>query len=188
MPGSPVRKTPLADDRQLAVVDACTVLNVSAAGCSASELACLGYDLIVARPAAEEALYLHDEDSHGRPVRTPVSLDAFKVIDLPEAALAAYVALAVDCDDGEAASLALASALRCPVVTDDRKALRLAAARVPPISAISTATVIAELATSLAWPADELRRRLLAVESRANFTPPARDPLAAWWRGVIAAP
>lgn len=168
------------------VVDACAVLNVSAAGLSAVELVNLPYRLIVARPAAEEALYLHDEDSRGRPVRTPVALDAFEIVDMPEIALETYVALAVDCDDGEAASLALAATLECPVITDDRKALRIAGARVPPIAWISTAALMHELAMAQRWSTDELRGRLQAIEARANFTPPVRDPLAAWWRGGIA--
>ena len=176
----------MADERQSAVADACAVLNVSAAGCTSAELASLPYDLVVARPAAEEALYLHDEDGHGRPVRTPVELAAFAIVELPDTSLETYVALAADCDDGEAASLALATDLRCSVVTDDRKALRLAAERVPPVPVISTAALMHELALARGWSTGELRERLRAIEARANFMPPARDPLAEWWREAAA--
>lgn len=168
------------------MLDACAVLNASAARCTSEELASLAFDLIVARPAAEEAMYLHDEDGHGRPLLTPVDLSVFTIVDLPRTALGSYVGLAAHCDDGEAASLALAADRGCPVVTDDRKAVRLAELRKPPVTVITTAVLMHACSVARGWSADELRARLRAIEGRANFVPPGRDSLAAWWRQAVA--
>ena len=171
---------PRPADREPLVLDACGVLNLAAAIPLTTAATQLSRRLVVAAPAAAEALFLEDEED-GIAVRTPVDLDGLEVVDLDEPDLATYVELAVQLDDGEAATLAFAQAQAWPVWTDDRKALRVAAAMSPPVEVISTAAIFREWADRRGLSDAEAGRALRRVEARATFAPRSTDTNFTWW-------
>lgn len=167
------------------VLDACGVLNLAAAMPLDTAGAELGRRLVVIGQAAAEVLYLDDEED-GAPVRTRVDLAALEIVELEPEDLPGYVALAVDLDDGEAATLAAAQARGWPVCTDDRKAIRIAAALRPAVPIVSTASILRSWADQRGLSDAEVGAVLRLVQTRASFGPPPADPEADWWRHCVA--
>src|SRR5581483_10436728 len=91
-------------------------------------------------------------------------------VETPDEA-ASYVSFAAELDDGEAMTCALALHRGALVATDDRKALRLLAARAPQIRVRSTAQLLKEWADSASLAPTELRAVLTDVRQRARFAP-----------------
>ena len=173
-----------SSDRPPLLLDACGVLNLAAAmGLGEAEQQ-LGRRLAVIRQAADEVLYLEDV-VEGAAVRTRVDVTALRVVELAPDELAEYVALTTELDDGEAATIAAARRRRWAVATDDRKAVRVAGASTPPVQVVTTAALLRRWSEDRNMPPEKVRKVLLAVETRATFTPPRRDPEAAWWRRVV---
>src|SRR5262249_20314089 len=88
-----------------------------------------------------------------------------------------FLVYAGEVDDGEAMSLAIASVRRFTLITDDRKARRLATSN--GIALLSTPQILHAWAGNQA--AEAVSEVLRAVEARAKFRPSADDPLNAWW-------
>jgi hypothetical protein len=95
-----------------------------------------------------------------------------------------YVSYALELDDGEAMSLALAHARNLALATDERKARRLATENASRINVISTAEIVH------AWAKDKRREETISVvrpiSGRARFRPPDSYPLANWWNGIVS--
>lgn len=175
--------SPPAEPSPLAL-DACGVLNLAAAIPLDTVSDELGRRLYVVSQAASEVLYL-DDDEEGVPVRTRVELSGVVVVELEPAELPAYVALAIDLDDGEAATLAAAQVRGWPVCTDDRKAARVAAGMHPPVGVRSTATILRSWASRRQLSESEVGAVLRRVEVRANFTAPSTDPDVDSWQRCV---
>ncbi len=105
-------------------------------------------------------------------------------VETPDEA-ASYVSFAAELDDGEAMTCALALHRGALVATDDRKALRLLAARAPQIRVRSTAQLLKEWADSASLAPTELRAVLTDVRQRARFAPGRHDPLHSWWEAAL---
>lgn len=168
------------------LLDACIAINLLASGISLDEFAAaLHVRFVVAEPASREALYLLTEDGQGR-VRIDVSelADAgtIEIVDLDPPELDHYVTFAVQVDDGEASTLAVAVHRGLSVATDDRKARRVASEQVPPVGLISTPEILRSCADG------ELRNRLpdavRRVEQRASFRPRRDDANFSWWMEI----
>jgi len=143
---------------------------------------------MVCSAVSEESLYLRPLEAEGRPepvdlltliaagVLTPCQIEEGAEEDL-------YVTYALDLDDGEAMSLAIAHSRNLVLATDDSKARRIARENVPQLSIISTAEIIR------AWAEGKERREVIAavrsILTRARFRPPESDPLAIWWSEML---
>jgi predicted nucleic acid-binding protein len=144
---------------------------------------------MVCSAVSEESLYLRPLEAEGRPepvdlqtliaagILTPCQIEGCVEEDL-------YVTYASELDDGEAMSLAIAQSRNLALVTDERKARRLARENVPHLSIISTAEIIR------AWAEGNGRRDIVAavrsILARARFRPADSDPLAKWWNETLA--
>jgi hypothetical protein len=91
------------------------------------------------------------------------------------------VAFAVEMDDGEAATGALAISRGAIVVSDDRKARRIFGTRHPLLPLRTTSEIVEAWADRTNPSADELAGVLRDIETRARFRPGPSDPLLAWW-------
>jgi predicted nucleic acid-binding protein len=94
-----------------------------------------------------------------------------------------YVAYALELDDGEAMSLAVAESRGLPLATDERKARRVVRDNCPQLPLISTAEVIHEWAQSR--EASEIVAAVRSIHYRARFQPSDPDPLAPWWATLL---
>lgn len=173
----------------LYVFDACSLLNLVASRRFVDIAAGTPAKFVVVELAASEVSYVRrGGDGAGANEREPVDLRAFERdgylsivrLDAPEE-IATYVDFAMEMDDGEAASCAVAVHRHGTLVTDDRKARRIVVGRFPATSLLTTSELIKAWADGNDPDDGVLARILLDIEERANFRPSHRDPLHSWW-------
>jgi predicted nucleic acid-binding protein len=173
-------------------LDACSLLNLIATRRFGEIAQAIPAMFVVERRAANEVRYIRRGGSGPDALdREPIDLgaietDGFLAIEdltTPDE-LADFVAFAVEMDDGEAATGALARARGVPLVSDDRKARRVFSILEPPLSIRTTSEIIKAWADRKAISTAELADVLLDVETRARFRPGANDPLFQWWESA----
>lgn len=160
-----------------AVLDACVAINLAATG--RMEAIVRGLDL-----ALVESPQVHGE--------TPAAIEPLRAARLltvraldTDLLRAAFVRAAPHVGDGDASCIALAGELAIPLLTDDRKARRIARELYPSIRLISTLDLVADAARALDW-SDAMLRRVaqdLCVDGR--FEPPRSDPRRAWYAALL---
>jgi len=85
-------------------------------------------------------------------------------------------------DDGEAATMAIATHRNWAVATDDRAARRVLNNQHQQIQIISTPEIMKHWQDNGKPEADAFQQAIVAVEKRANYLPGRRDPLYEWWQ------
>jgi len=171
-----------------AVLDTCVLINLLATGRVAEIVRVVAPSRMVCSAVSEESLYLRPLEAEGRPehidlqtliaagILTPCQIEGVEEEDL-------YVTYALELDDGEAMSLAIAQSRNLVLATDERKARRLARENVPQLSILSTAEIIR------AWAQGMDQRDVIAavrsILTRARFRPADSDPLALWWNEML---
>lgn len=183
---------PGRQNRPLVLLDACVLINLHATGRIEEMLAALPYRFAVARYVLEEETLsvLSGQDAQGRAVPEPIRLGSLVEAGLLEvlqvtspAEQRALVRFAIDLDDGEAHTCALAVVRGGRVATDDRKARRvLASSQTADPPPLRTSDLLVAWSRAEEVSEDDLRQALLAVTRSARFLPPRDDPHAEWWR------
>jgi hypothetical protein len=169
------------------LLDACTVLSLDATRRMAEIVAVVSGPVAVTDVVHQEALYVRrivDGVSEREPVDLAplIAANALSVIGTEdEDELQTFVDLAVDLDDGEAMTAALAIHRGYVLVTDDRKAERLLAGRVQLRATLDLVKAWAEAAQV---DAGALRTVLIGIYER-GYQPPNRHVLQAWWDEII---
>ena len=171
-------------DHPLLVLDACAVLNLAAAFTLPRAGVELGCDLVVVRQAADEALFI-DDLVDGTPTTVPVDVSPLRVVNLAAEELGRYVTLTADLDDGEAATLAAAQQRGWPVMTDDRKALRVATEMSPAVVTVTTPSVLRRWSASQPRGDEDVAAVLRRVERMATYTPRRTGDDGAWWHSTL---
>jgi hypothetical protein len=126
----------------IVVLDACCLINLSAADALDTWLGDIGLNWMLPEAVVDEALFLRCASSgfsdHSKPesaesAREPILLEqhiqnGLLTVIRPETEeeVVAYVTFAHELDDGEAMALAIAQTRGWQLATDDRKAIRLA--------------------------------------------------------------
>jgi predicted nucleic acid-binding protein len=168
------------------VLDACVLINLWASRRMEQILAAAGQRPVLARQAADEALWIQDEVGHREaiPVDRLAADGVIEVWSPIDDELSVLIQLSVSLGDGEAASLAVAQGRRVAVATDDRPA-RAAARRLRPIvNLTSTSELLRGWSTER--PRATVATVLQRIEVGASFVPPQRDPNAGWWETASA--
>ena len=171
------------------LLDACVMINLAASGIPIGDLAGRNdVAFLMVRVAAREALYIRAIDDLDRREMIDVADLAHRgevtLVDLRSDELPTFLDLARHLDDGEAASLAAAIHRRLPLATDDRKARRLAQARIPAVKLVTTSGLLRGWASAQDEPAAHVSDALRSVEIRASFVPGRNDPYRRWWMRV----
>lgn len=163
------------------ILDASSIINIAASGHAKEIMAIVSEQVFVCSYVREkECLYLRS-----------INEDAVETIQLTEWQQAGilqscdlnaleeelFLVYASQVDDGEAMSLAIAKARGLTLITDDRKAQRLATS--DGISLLTSPQILH------AWAAGQhpsiISDVLKVVERRARYRPSEGDPLNAWW-------
>ena len=92
---------------------------------------------------------------------------------------------AADLDDGEAATLAAAQRRGWPVMTDDRKALRVSSAMSPAVATVTTPSVLRRWSASRPRADHDVAAVLERVERMATYAPRRTNDDGAWWHGAL---
>jgi hypothetical protein len=131
------------------VLDTSVMLNILGSGQAESVLAALQARRIVVAVTSREVIR-HPLESRpsGDPLAPLIGAGLLEKIPLPGPALVRFVELTGadepdDLDDGEAAALAAGEALAFPVAIDERKGRRVAAARLPTVTLLSSGAIFA---------------------------------------------
>lgn len=173
-------------------LDACSLLNLIATRRFAEIAQALPAIFITERRAASEVRYLRRGGSGPDALdREPIDLNELEgagfliICDLttPDE-LADFVTFALEMDDGEASTGALARSRGAALVSDDRKARRVFGALNPALSLHTTSEVIKVWADRATINSSDLARVLQDVETRAHFRPGPSDPLFRWWESA----
>lgn len=194
-------------DPPLVLLDACCVINLLASGVAEEVLATVPARFAVAQLVAEdEALFVAEEDddepdgdeaaagSDESAGLDPERLDLTSLIEKGRLEVMelgtheeheTFVELALQLDDGEAMTAALATHRGGEVATDDRKAIRLLEGRSPSVPLRRTSSLLRMWVRRRNVPEEWVREVLRSIQRRASFTPPRDDPEVEWWRKVV---
>ena len=180
-------ESPLPD---VAVLDACVLLNLFASRRVEEILASLPFRCLVASQVRREALwYLGASDKDDdRLQRHEIVLDPLiaagriQVAELTVDEEGLLVELAQNLGDGEAASGALAIGRAAFVATDDVKAVRVFRQLEPPLRTAGTPTLLRWWEERSGASASAITSTLQAIRRGARFSPRADAADASWWR------
>jgi predicted nucleic acid-binding protein len=139
--------------------------------------------------AAEEVLTVGDEgeDQHPR-IAALVAQGDLEEFDIQTPAeQRELVRFALQLDDGEAHTCALAVVRGGCVATDDRKAIRVLG-EILEQPCLHTSQLLRQWAEQERVPHEELARLLRSIARRASFLPPRADPNFQWWMDLMADP
>lgn len=98
-----------------------------------------------------------------------------------------YVEQAAVVDDGEAMSLAIASARSLELAIDDRRARRIAGERFPDLRLWSTPELLKLWAERTRCSETTLCEAILRIEAAARYFPPRTHTMASWWHKAKSA-
>jgi len=199
MPKSPARES-------LVFLDACCLINLFGCGRAEVILRALPYRFAVARYVAEEEVLEIGSDeaepdaaseARGRTVLSPLLDSLIDQRVLTSIAVTTpdeqreLIRFAVDLDDGEARTCALAVTRKALVATDDKKAIRVlrAAVRDEAGSAddpcLRTSELLFEWAEREEVPEADLVQIVWSIARNATFLPPKNDPHFDRWMKLL---
>jgi predicted nucleic acid-binding protein len=181
----------MTDESPTLILDACTVINLIATGHLPAILDAVGRSVVVSDTVVREAHYLRrggagDDASDRDPIDVTPWVDTghLSIVHAEtDDELATFVDLAVSLDDGEAMTIALAVHRSLVVVTDDRKATRLATALVKVETSLALVRMWCE---HDALDPQTARSVLNSVRDRARYIPHSQHPLRSWWDSVLS--
>lgn len=197
---------PEPPDPPLVLLDACCVINLLASGVAEEVLSAVPASFAVSQLVAEdEVLFVAQDDDEPAGDEAAAGSDAAAGVDPERLGLTplveqgrlevmelgtheeheTFVELALQLDDGEAMTAALAIHRGGEVNTDDRKAIRLLEGRSPPVPLRRTTSLLRMWVRRRNVPEEQVRQVLRRIQRRASFTPPRDDPEVEWWRRVV---
>lgn len=175
------------------ILDACGTLNLYASGRFVSILTALGHDWYIPVAVEREAQQYRQPDPADPEKLIALPIDLIPALDAgvlnrcdcegdEEAAL--YIQLAARIgDDGESMGLAIAKCRGWSVLTDDKKARRIAGELGVPV--LATPEVMKRWAAAVSPGAEELIRVLEAIERFGNYRPGRGTVDYEWWIASI---
>lgn len=138
--------------------------------------------LLLAPTVRAEALFVYEDASRAARVLVDEALLAREqveslAVDLDAVEVAAAVRLGAHMGDGEAEALAVASARRIPILSDDNAVARIAGE----VETSHDTTLGLLFEWSVGRPADSVRDAIAALRARANYAPPRSHRFRAWF-------
>ena len=170
------------------IIDCCTLLNLNTGWAGLSELAEFDASWFISKSVFNESEYIREYDPGRNIVTIPLDLDGplktglLSIITAEsERELLDYVDFAIELDDGEAESLALAKNRHLILVTDDQKSLHVAQRSVVNVQTITTVSVLREWEKKSRANSKRLKEVIDRIRHLARFHPPSNSPDRAWW-------
>jgi predicted nucleic acid-binding protein len=169
----------LAESHEAVILDACCLITLSCTGRIEEILRCLPTPVMVADYVYSQEVLKFDLSkllSTGLLATAKADTEAEQIM---------VVAFALDLDDGEAMTGALAAHSNWAIATDDKKALAIFNKALPNIQLISTLSMIKYWAETTGASDDEIRVALEDLHRFAPYEPKSSHPLYHWWRRYI---
>jgi predicted nucleic acid-binding protein len=169
------------------LLDACAVINLRAAGLWSEVASAMGHSLVITRQVARESLSTLGEEDEPEPIDLE-QLERegeLEIHGLIGDEINAFVELARDLGDGEASTLAMASARGWLAATDDRRARKIAKRIDPPVAVLTTLELIRAWAQNAGASRAHLVEVVKRIRQGARYLPPDDEPDAEWWHGLL---
>jgi len=164
------------------LLDACCAINLHASGHMEDILKAIPGTVALATFVLDEEILRSNLQSFvERGLIHTVSPDS-------EAEEISFVNFAVELDDGEAVTGAIAMHRHWGVATDDRKAQRVFARTNPGVQLLSTPELLKYWADTHNPPLEVVREALQNIQTHASYKPSATHSLHAWWRSIVRLP
>lgn len=176
----------------LLFLDACCLLNLYATTYIERILRALPTKFAVAELVADESLFVlrSGADKAGEEremvyLRPLIAAKLLRIVSLDARQMPTFVNQAVELEDGEAASCALALHDGGAIATDERKVFRVMRERAPHIQLCTTTEIIR------AWAEKEHPSKAILIEIltnvriRGRFVPGRHDPGRVWWESIL---
>lgn len=175
------------------IFDACALINLYASSFMGEIISSRQARCCVVEQASQESLFIRRPSDVGASFdKEPVELapyfnsGALQSVKLKtEAEKNSFVNLALQIDDGEAATIAIAISRQMKVITDDKKAVRILKQEAPSIACLSTLEVIKAWSDTLAIQPEQIKTALSNILKYANYRPGKGHPLFAWWQNMM---
>jgi predicted nucleic acid-binding protein len=166
------------------ILDSSVLINVLATKQTPAILGAFG-NVGICAAVEQETIFLRGERPNDPP--EPILLAPFVAdglierYDLRTDEEELFVNLAVDLDDGEAMTMAIAYHRRMKVAIDDRKARRIAMERLASLVLLRTTDIIHAWNQTARPDRQQLRNALQQIRDVARYQPSRDDPLREWW-------
>lgn len=170
------------------LLDACIAINLIATDRPNEISTALDIKFLMVRQAALECVGLQVTEGNLAVCCQQSSVDIASfadVLTLVESEIDAYIGLAREIDDGEAATIAVAQSRSLAMATDDRKARRVAVAA-GVIMPIGTTTILRQYVDAAGLSAQETSVLLRRVRDEASYIPRRTDEHFDWWQQNVA--
>lgn len=168
------------------IIDCCSLLNLYAGWGGLENLQQLEHSWFICKAVEGESQITREYDEHQQPQDRELALQPFVqsgVIQViaPETdeEVESYLEFAELIDDGEAQSIALAKHRGLMLLTDDRKALKIA--QNAGIETVSTVDILREWIERGGIQITDVRKTLTRIRELARFVPPKNSAEIAWW-------
>ncbi len=170
------------------IIDCCSLLNLYTGWGSLEKLRALPYTWSICESVARESEFTREYGPDGIPIDVPFDLTFLidsRVLRVarPEsdAEMEDYVSFATQIDDGEAQALAIAKNRGFLLLTDDRKATRMANRPDVAVTTITTVAVLREWQERSGTHKTDIRKIIERIQVLARFIPRRDSPEHAWW-------
>lgn len=172
------------------IIDCCSLINLHTGWGGLTELGAFGWRWYLCEAVLQEAEHAREYGKDGQPELVP--LDFSHLMDSVQIQTAApanddeledYLDFASEVDDGEAQALAIARHRGFTLLTDDRKAIRLAGRLDIQVATISTAGILQIWANLNPANVQKLPGILARIEELARFRPHRNSSDYQWWVG-----
>lgn len=174
------------------IIDCCSLLNLYTGWGGLTELRELRQTWYVCEAVLNEAEYTREYGADGAPVLIPLDMRELTQSGLlhsarpeTEAEIDDYVSFACEVDDGEAQALAIAKNRGFVLLTDDRKAARIAQRPDVAVRITSTAKILQAWAQVDTGNEARLRDVIVRISALARFSPRIDSPDYPWWKGFL---
>ncbi|MEA5550578.1 hypothetical protein VB713_06225 [Anabaena cylindrica UHCC 0172] len=172
------------------LLDACCVLNLCTSGQFLAILKSLPAEIVVTTVVQERELKTlqrlqEQENDAVLEFEEAIQQGLLKVVAFEsEEEAESFVNYAVDLDDGESATCAIAVHRGWAIATDDRKAISFIQKEAPYIQILSTPEIIKHWSEKESIDSTILSHVLNAIRIKGHYVPPKNDPLRNWWQNA----
>lgn len=170
------------------LLDACCVINFCASGQFLAILKSLPAEIVVTTVVQERELKtlqrLQEEENDAvLEFEKAIKLGLLKVVDFEsEEEEESFVNYAVELDDGESATCAIAVHRKWAIATDDYKAIKFLQRNFLHLQILSTPEIIKHWSEKQSIDSLVLSNVLNAIMIKGRYVPPKNDPLRNWWQ------
>jgi predicted nucleic acid-binding protein len=170
------------------IIDCCSLLNLFTGWGNLDNLRSLPYAWNICDAVLGESEFTREYGSDGNAIEIPLDVPRLIQSGLlsvvrpdTDAELADYVAFASEIDDGEAQALALAKHRKYILLTDDRKATRIAHRADVQVATITTIGILREWRERTEVDRTVLREVIKRIQVLARFSPRKDSADLQWW-------